>query len=299
MTTTGLSGVIAAAATPVTRDGEPDIERFTALCRWLLEGGCDGLNICGTTGEATSFDRAQRMAIMSAAAAALPTQRLMAGTGAASVADAVALTRHAAELGLAGALLLPPFYYKGVGDDGILAYFERIAEATSQSGIDLYLYNFPAMTGIVYTPALVGRLRKTFGGRIAGLKDSSGDLAYAGEIAALSPDLRVFPSNEAVLIRARAGDFAGCISASANVNAGHCARAFHHGDEAALEIATRVRALVSRTKLIPSIKAALAHLRGDPALETLLPPLVPLTDAEKTALLADLDATLGKGAAAA
>jgi 4-hydroxy-tetrahydrodipicolinate synthase len=283
-----LHGVIAAAATPVTPAGEPDIPRFLKLCRWLLANGCDGLNICGTTGEATSLTTAQRMAIMGAAASELPPARLMAGTGAASVGDAVALTRHAAELGLAAALLLPPFYYKGVDDDGILAYFERIAEATAAKPVPLYLYNFPALSGVEYTPPLVRRLLERFPERIRGLKDSSGNLAYAIEIAALSPDLRVFPSNEAILLRARAGEFAGCISASANVNAPFCGHAYRDGDEAALERATRIRALLSRRPLIASVKAALALRFDDAAFEAVLPPLSRLPNDAKSELLREL-----------
>jgi 4-hydroxy-tetrahydrodipicolinate synthase len=283
-----LHGVIAAAATPITAPGEPDLPRFLALCRWLLANGCDGLNICGTTGEATSFTTAQRMAIMGAAAAELPPARLMAGTGAASVGDAVPLTRHAAELGLAAALLLPPFYYKGVDEDGILAYFERIVEATAAKPVPLYLYNFPALSGVEYTPSLVRRLLEKFPERIRGLKDSSGNLAYAAEIAALSPELRVFPSNEAILLRARAGEFAGCISASANVNAPSCGRAYRDGDEAALERATRIRALLSRKPLIPSVKVGLALRFDDPAFEPVLPPLSRLPDDAKDELVREL-----------
>ncbi len=108
---------------------------------------------------------------MSAAASALPLARLMVGTGAASLGDAVALTRHAAELGFAGALIIPPFYYKGVSDDGMLRLFARLVAATADKPIDLYLYNFPALSGVAYTPALVERLVAEFGRRIAGLKD--------------------------------------------------------------------------------------------------------------------------------
>src|SRR5574340_1006306 len=124
---TGLSGVIAAIATPVTVDGAPDLDRALALARHLLDHGCDALNVLGTTGEATSFSREERMAVMTAYKEnGLPMQRLMVGTGAAAVADAVALTRHAADLGFAGALLLPPFYYKGVPDDGLISDVETI-----------------------------------------------------------------------------------------------------------------------------------------------------------------------------
>ena len=286
MSQSRLRGVIAAAGTPITAALEPDTGRFVALCRWLLDEGCDGLNICGTTGEATSFSVEQRMAGMSAAAERqLPLDRLMVGTGAAAIADAVALTRHAAELGFAGALLLPPFYYKGVSDDGILGYFDRIVGATRDRAVPLYLYNFPALSGVEYTPALVRRLRDTFGERIRGLKDSSGNMEYARAIAAISSELDVFPSTEAVLIEARGGAFAGCISASANVNSAFCARAFRQGDAAALATAVTIRGLVSRQPLIPSIKAVLADMRGDPAFEALMPPLAPLPRAAKTALL--------------
>jgi 4-hydroxy-tetrahydrodipicolinate synthase len=288
MTGTRLRGVIAAAATPVTPDLEPDLDRFVGLCRRLLDSGCDGLNICGTTGEATSLTLAQRMAVMSAAASSLPRERLMVGTGAAAVGDAVALTRHAAALGFAGALLLPPFYYKGVEDDGIVQYFERIVAATLDAPIRLYLYNFPALSGVAFAPPLVERLRAAFGARIAGLKDSSGDLAYAADIAAISPDLDVFPSNEAVLLKARAGAFAGCISASANVNSFYCARAFRDGDEEALRTAARIRAFVSRKSLIASVKAVLAHRLDDPAFEAVLPPLAPLPDDERRRLLQEV-----------
>src|SRR5438094_5505842 len=127
-----LRGVIAAIATAVDEEGEPDCARSTALARFLLANGCDGLNVLGTTGEATSFSLGQRIRVMTAYRdAALPLDRLMVGTGAAAVADAVALTRHAAELGFAGALVLPPFYYKGVPDDGLAAYIETIITATA------------------------------------------------------------------------------------------------------------------------------------------------------------------------
>ena len=214
-----LHGVIAAIATAVGEDGAPDCARSTTLARFLLADGCDGLNVLGTTGEATSFSLEQRKNVMTAYRdAGLPLDRLMVGTGAAAVADAVTLTRHAADLGFAGALVLPPFYYKGVPDDGLVAYIETIVSAAAEPPIPIYLYHFPAQSGLSWHPGLVKRLVETFGTRIAGLKDSSGDMAYAREVAAISPRLKVFPSTEAALMDARAGIFAGCISATANLN---------------------------------------------------------------------------------
>lgn len=183
-----LHGVIAAIATAVDGKGEPDRARSTVLARFLLDNGCDGLNVLGTTGEATSFSLDQRRGVMSAyAAAGLPLDRMMVGTGAAALADAVALTRHAAELGFAGALVLPPFYYKGVHDDGLVAYIDAILAATAARQIPIYLYHFPAQSGLPWHVGLLRRLLDTFGDRIAGLKDSSGDMAYAREAASLLP----------------------------------------------------------------------------------------------------------------
>ena len=166
-----LRGVIAAIATAVDAQGEPDSARSVALARFLLANGCDGLNVLGTTGEATSFSLEQRKRVMTAYRdAGLPLDRLMVGTGAASIADAAALTRHAAELGFAGALLLPPFYYKGVPDEGLLAYVETIVGATAAKPIPLYLYHFPALSGLPWHFELIKRLLRAFGTRIVGLK---------------------------------------------------------------------------------------------------------------------------------
>lgn len=287
----GLRGVIAAIATPITRRGVPDCGRLVARAEHLLAHGCDGLNLLGTTGEATSLSVAERHGVMQAVAeAGLPLDRFMVGTGAASSADAETLTGAAAELGFAGALLLPPFYYKGVTEDGVSRYIERLLSATATRPVPLYLYNFPALSGVTYTVSLVDLLLSRFGGRIAGLKDSSGDLAYAEAVSRLSSQLHVFPSNEGVLLRARAGDFAGCISATANLNAALCAAAYHGGDERALQCAVAVRALFSGLPLVPAIKSVLARITGDAAWSELAPPLAPPTEDELKILWHRFDA---------
>ena len=165
-------GVIAAIATAIDPHGEPDCGRSIALARHLLAHGCDGLNVLGTTGEATSFSAPQRQNVMNAYhEAGLPLSRCLVGTGAAAVADAIALTAHAAELGFGGALLLPPFYYKNVADDGLFVYVERIVAATAARPIPLYLYHFPALSSVPWPLPLIGRMIEAFGPRIRGLKD--------------------------------------------------------------------------------------------------------------------------------
>jgi 4-hydroxy-tetrahydrodipicolinate synthase len=295
MPASALRGVIAAIATPVEPNGEPDIARATKLARYLLDNGCDGLNVLGTTGEATSFSLAQRQRVMTAyREAGLPLDRLMVGTGAAAVADAVALTRHAADLGFAGALVMPPFYYKGVPDDGLAEYVKTIVGATSAKPIPLYLYHFPAQSGLPWHPKLVRRLLDTFGSRIVGLKDSSGDMAYAREVAAISSSFAVFPSTEAVLVEARGGAFAGCISATANLNADLCQRAWSRGDTTALDTAVTIRKLFDGRALVSGVKALLAHIHGDPALSRVMPPLAAFSAADTAAVTAGYDQARAK-----
>src|SRR5216684_6307800 len=295
MSKSALGGVIAAIATPIDQKGEPDCARATRLARFLLDNGCDGLNVLGTTGEATSFSLAQRQKVMNAyAEAGLPLDRLMVGTGAAAVADAVALTRHAAELGFGGALVLPPFYYKGVPDDGLAAYVATIVKATADRPIPLYLYHYPQLSGLPWHAKLIRRLLAAHGGRIVGLKDSSGDMAYARETAAIDADFRVFPSTEAVLLEARGGAFAGCISATANLNSDLCARAYHSGDAAALEAAVTIRKLFDGRTLVPGVKTLLAHIHDDRAWAQVMPPLAVFPAADRAAVVSGYDQVRAK-----
>jgi 4-hydroxy-tetrahydrodipicolinate synthase len=290
-----LSGVIAAIATPIDENGAPNLKRATDLARHLLDTGCDGLNVLGSTGEATSFARDERMAVMSAyKASGLPLERLMVGTGAAAVADAVALTKHAAELGFGGALVLPPFYYKGLPDDGLVAYIDTLVTATAAKPVPLYLYHYPQLTGLPWHAALVKRLIEAYPARIVGLKDSSGDMAFARSVAALSSAFAVFPSTEACLIEARGGAFAGCISATANLNADLCARAWRDGDAVALEQAVTIRKLFEGRQLVPGVKALLSHIHGEPALARVKPPLSPFAAADRAIVFAGYDAVRAK-----
>jgi 4-hydroxy-tetrahydrodipicolinate synthase len=269
MTTKTLHGVIAAIATAVDPNGEPDSARSVALARFLLDNGCDGLS-------------------------GLPLDRMMVGTGAAASADAIALTKHAAELGFAGALVLPPFYYKGVPDDGLVAYVDAIMSATAARPIPIYLYHFPAQSGLPWHVALIRRLLDTFGERIVGLKDSSGDMDFARAAAGVSPRFKVFPSTEAALPQARSGSFAGCISATANLNADLCARVWRSGDAAALAEAVAIRKLFDGKQLVPGVKALLAHIHGEPAWGRVAPPLSAFPGTDRAAVVAGYDQVRAK-----
>lgn len=277
-------GVIAAAPTPVGPAGDPDTQRFVRHAEWLLANGCDGLNVLGTTGEANSLSAGQRMAVMRAAAAALPGGRLMVGTGTPDLETTVTLTRQAHDLGFAAALVLPPYYYKGVSDDGLFAWFAAVVAATRAAPIPIYLYNFPQMTGITFAPPLAHRLAASFPDRIRGAKDSSGDLAYAAELARI-PGFKVFPSSETALARADRDGFAGCISATVSVTAPLVARLWaDRGNAALLERAAAARAAISAVPLIPAVKHLVGRLHGDPEFDRVLPPHLPLDAAQKATL---------------
>lgn len=284
MKSNGLSGVIAAIPTPVDETGEPDTDRFVRHGEWLLANGCDALNVLGTTGEANSFSADQRGRVMREAASSLPRGRLMVGTGTPDLATTIQLTRLAAELGFAAALVLPPYYYKGVSDDGLFAWFTRLVEGTADRPIPIYLYNFPQMTGLAFSPVLACRLAQAFPGRIVGAKDSSGDLEYAAELTRID-GFAVFPSSETALARADADGFAGCISASVSVTAPLVAKFWRDRANAALlaEV-SQARAAISSVPLIPSVKYLVGRLHGDSAYERLLPPHMPLTEAQKQAV---------------
>jgi 4-hydroxy-tetrahydrodipicolinate synthase len=285
-----LRGVIAAVATACDANNEIDVARSLKLARFLLDNGCDGLNVLGTTGEATSFSLAQRQKLMSAyKEQGLPVDRLMVGTGASAVADAIALTRHASDLGFAGALVLPPFYYKGVPDEGLQAYIAAIVAGTADKPIPIYLYHFPQNSAVPWGHDLIRKLRASHPGRIVGLKDSSGDMAYARGATAIGADFAVFPSTEAVLIEARGGAFAGCISATANLNPDLCARAWANGDQGALERAVAIRKLFDGKALVSGIKSLLAHIHNDPAWARPMPPLGVFSAADRASVVAGYD----------
>jgi len=296
-----LSGVIAAAATPVRADCSIDLDRLVEHCQWLLgDGGCDGVNLLGTTGEATSFSAEQRIEAMRAVAkAGLPLDRFMVGTGAAALDDACRLTAEAKALGFAGALLLPPFYYKGIDADGVVSYVETLIGKVGAEGLRLYLYHFPANSGVPYTPEIVSRLRNAHPDQVLGLKDSSGDLDYSAALARDLPGFAVFPSAEASLGRATECGFAGCISATANVTGPFAQIAWSGSDESAkkeaLDAAVDIRAIVARFPLVASVKAALALLTGREEWARVMPPLTALTGKQRSELANALSTSaLGK-----
>jgi 4-hydroxy-tetrahydrodipicolinate synthase len=282
-------GVVAATATPVHPDLRPDIDRLLRHCHALLDGGCDAINLLGTTGEATSFGTAQRLAVMQAVVdAGLPLRRFMVGTGVCSLAETATLTQAACEMGYAGALVLPPFFYPGIEREGLLAYVDALVARVDHPALAVYLYHIPQNTGVPWPVDVVAELRRRHPAVLVGLKDSAGDLAYARAVVQAVPDFDVFPSSEAALANADADGFAGCISATVNLTAAQAQQGWRAQGTAegaaAIAKAGAVRAALSRQPLVASVKAALADRYDDAQWARLCPPLQGLSAVQLQAL---------------
>lgn len=267
-----FAGIWAATITPVTVALAPDAPRALPYYRELLERGCNGLNILGTTGEAMSLSADQRSAYMTALIeGGLPGERVMFGTGAAALMDAVALTRTAKELGVAAALVMPPFFYRDVADDGIVRWFDTLLSRTEAPPI--VLYNFPRMSGITFSVDLVERLMHEFPKAIVGMKDSSNDAELQRAMLARHPDFVVLPGSEETLGDALAYGASGCISGSVCLWPELANDVFRTRDvERARELAEQ-RRTIPPTALIPAVRARIAAARNDAAWLRTMPPL--------------------------
>lgn len=291
-----IQGVLSPVVTPFDRDLRPDGKRLTKHCRWLLDQNV-GLAVFGTNSEANSMSVAEKAALLDALLeAGLPPGRMMPGTGCCALSDSIELTRHAVRAGCAGALMLPPFYYKGVTDEGLFRSYARIIEGVGDDRLRIYLYHIPPVAQVPISLALIERLLKAFPGTIAGIKDSSGDWANTqAMLERFQPQgFDVFAGSETFLLATLRGGGVGCITATGNVNPGPIARlaaSWQGGDADAQQAALdAVRKTFQQFPMIPALKAAVAHYSGDPQWATVRPPLVELDDAQRLALAQALDA---------
>ncbi len=268
------------AITPFAEDLSVDHPRLIAHAKALLAAGAHGLAPFGTTSEANSLSVGERMAALEALIeAGIPADVLIPGTGCCALPDTVALSAHAAQLGCRGVLMLPPFYYKGVPEDGVFAAYAQVIEAVGAEALGVYLYHIPQMSGVPITLPLIERLLKAYPRTIRGLKDSAGKWDYAAEVIAAVPEIATYSASESMIVDNAAAGGAGCISASSNVNAAGIRRLIDGlgGPEegALLEQVSAVRRIFEGLPLIPAIKAAAALQHGDTGFARLRPPFVP------------------------
>ncbi|MCK5274929.1 MAG: dihydrodipicolinate synthase family protein [Alphaproteobacteria bacterium] len=288
-----MSGVLSPVVTPFNADLSADAGRLVRQCRWLLSQNC-GLAIFGTNSEANSLSAEEKIDLLDALVdAGLDTGRMMPGTGACAIPDTVRLTSHAVKLGCGGVLMLPPFYYKGVSDEGLFRGYSEVIQRVGDSNLKVYLYHFPQVSQVPISLDLIERLLKEYPDTVVGIKDSSGDWSNMEAMLKRFPGFAMFPGNETVLLKSMQNGGAGCISATANINPGAIAALaanWQSPDAQAMQDKMNdLRQMMQQFPMIPALKAAIAHYSGDTDWEYVRPPLVELTLEQKTEMLAELD----------
>ena len=291
-----LRGVLSPVVTPFRKDYSPDAQRFVRHCKWLLAHGCSGLAVFGTNSEANSLSAEERMTLLEQLVeGGVPAAQLMPGTGCCALTDSVRLTAHAVKLGCAGALMLPPFYYKGVPDDGLYRNFSEVIQRVGDDRLQLYLYHIPPVAQVGFTLALIERLLKAYPKSVAGVKDSSGDWNNTKAMidAFAKQGFEVFAGSEVFLLKNMRAGGVGCITAGANVNPHGIDRVYRGWQSAEAEVlqadADKVRQILqSQVSMIPALKAAIAHYAQDADWMTVRPPLVELTLEQRAKMVSEL-----------
>jgi 4-hydroxy-tetrahydrodipicolinate synthase len=292
-----IEGVLAPVITPFRKDYAPDAQRFVRHCRWLLKSGCAGLAVFGTNSEANSMSVAEKRGLLEAlVGGGVPASALMPGTGHCALSDSIEMTRAAVELGCAGVLMLPPFYYKGVSDEGLYRNFAEVIERVGDERLQLYLYHIPPVAQVPITLSLIEKLLAKYAGIVAGVKDSSGDWSNTKAMldAFAKEGFDVFAGSEVFLLDNMRHGGKGCITATGNINPGPIANVYRNwrsADADRLQSGiSATRKIVQKQPMIPALKAALAHFGNDPQWKSCRPPLVELAAQQEETLITELKA---------
>lgn len=285
-----LHGIFAPVLTPVQADLSPDATRWIALCKRLLQDGCHGLCPFGTTSEANSFSVEERIDLLEQLIEShVPAAQLMPGTGCCALPDTVRLTTHAVRMGCGGVLVLPPFYYKGVSDDGLFRSFSEVIERVGDRRLRMYLYHIPPVAQVGISLKLIERLVAAYPETVVGIKDSSGDWNNLQALLTNFPGFGTFTGNEKFLLATLQAGGAGSINAVANVIPQPQRRLYEQwqspeAPQMQAEI-DQLRQVMQPYPTIAGMKQIVAHLLNDPGWLTLRPPLHNLTPAQAEALL--------------
>ena len=297
-TSLATHGVWSPVLVPLGPDLGIDSERFIAHAHWLLAQGCHGLALFGTTSEANSFSVPERKGLLERVVeAGISPERLMVGTGCCALTDSVELTRHAVDAGCRRVLMLPPFYYKGMSDEGLFRSFAEVVERVGNPDLRVFLYHFPRLSGVPVTEGLIALLVDAFPEVVAGVKDSSGEWSNTRMMLDRFPRLAIFPGSEVFLLEGLRAGGAGCITATSNVNAAGARAVFdawsagHDDVDTRQTAATTIRRAIDRHPGIPAQKFLIARYRGDPAWRAVRPPMTALDDDAGRDLLDALSTT--------
>jgi 4-hydroxy-tetrahydrodipicolinate synthase len=292
-----ITGVLSPVVTPFDKNLAPDAARFVRHCKWLLANGCSGLAVFGTNSEANSMSVGEKLELLEGlVAGGVPAAALMPGTGHCALTDSVAMTRRAVEIGCGGVLMLPPFYYKGVSDEGLYRNFSEVIERVGDTRLRLYLYHIPPVSQVPITVGLIERLLKKYPGVVAGAKDSSGDWSNTKAMleAFAKSGFDVFAGSEVFLLDNMRHGGKGCITATGNVNPGAIDQVYRNwrapNADALQAGITATRKIVQKVPMIPALKAIIAHFGNDPQWRTVRPPLVELERPQEEGLIAELRA---------
>ena len=291
-----LRGVLSPVLTPFDADLSPSVPRFVRHCRWLLDQGV-GLSVFGTNSEANSLTVREKRSLLDALLKdGISPARLMPGTGTCASGDTIELTRHAVAAGCAGVLMLPPFFYKGVSDEGLFRSFARVIDAVGDERLRIYLYHIPPVSQVGISLGLIERLLKAYPRTVAGIKDSSGDWNNtAALLREFQPEgFDVFAGTETVLLPTLRGGGAGCITATGNVNPAAIVDLYAHWTERDAdekqEALNATRAAFQKLPMIAAMKATIARQTGDAGWAAVRPPLVEIEAMQQAMLASDLDA---------
>jgi len=280
-----MQGVLAPVLTPFDSQLDPDPGRFVRFCRKLLKDGCAGLVPFGTTGEANSLSVEERERLLDALLeGGVPAENLIPGTGCAALPDTVRLSRKAARAGCAGVLVLPPFYYKNPSEEGLYRSFAQAIDRTGEGRLRVYLYHIPQVSQVGIPLRLIERLLKAYPGVVIGIKDSSLDFENTRAMLRAFPGFQVFVGTEKFLLATLREGGAGCITATANVNASAIARAFRERSEERQREIDAVRVTFEKLPMIAALKEAVARRTGDAGWRAVRPPLVELSPDERASL---------------
>jgi 4-hydroxy-tetrahydrodipicolinate synthase len=291
-----IRGLLAPVVTPFTSTLEPDAGRLLRHCRWLLSNG-SGLAVFGTNSEANSMSVDERISLLDRLIdGGIPAHRMMPGTGCCAISDSIRLTARAMHHGVAGVLMLPPFYYKGITDEGLYRNFATIIDAVGDARLRIYLYHIPPVAQVGISFELIERLLKNYPGTVAGIKDSSGDWSHTQALVTrfAADGFDVFAGSESFLLANLRAGGVGCISATANVNPGPIGRLVQQwqaADADALQSGLdSVRSIFQKRPMIAALKRAIARWSGDEGWSRVRPPLVELDADQSTALVGELEA---------
>lgn len=290
-------GILVPALTPFKPNLSPDIDAFTKHCHWLLKKGADGLAVFGTTSEANSLGLEERMNLLDhLIESGISPNVLMPGTGTTALTDTVKLTAHAVDRGCSGVLMLPPFYYKAVSDEGLFASFSEVIQRVGNLDLRIYLYHIPPVSQVSISLKLIARLLKSYDKTVVGIKDSSGNWTNTLSVLKEFPSLATFCGSETFLLDTLKNGGAGSITATANVNIENIRKVFEHWrDNSAEQLQKKinnVRKEFENYPAVPALKAIISKHREQPSWKTVRPPLEQLSaeDSEQlSSMLKKLD----------